>query len=295
MRLKIGAGIRAHFIFIRIYHIGPGILVQRLHDLKESIRLQGIVMIAEHQKFPSCQGHSRVGICGDPAVALQLHIRDPLFPSVIPVQVFTDLFVRASVRQTELPVPVCLLPHGIDQLFQIGKGRTVKRDDDTYQRHGGKYRSFLFPQCGKSRQAPFSPLLIILSVLRSAFAETSRKTFFLFLFSQFLYINFVCLFTETSQEFQDCFFSASLFHGCGDPESDLLLLIPVVQIPPFHHVRPAASCHSARKGASIPAEKFDLRVSSLVHSPALDLHHGIIEHLRPVYMIFKQTLSQKLL
>src|SRR5699024_7000617 len=178
------------------------------------------------------------------------HIGDPLFPSVVPVQIFPDFLVRASVRQTELPVPVSLFSHGIDQFFQIGKGRTVKGDDDAYQRHGRKYGPFLFPQCGKSRQAPFSPLFIILSVLRSAFAETSRKTFFLFFFSQFLYINFICLFAEASQEFQDCFFSASLFHGCGDPEADLLLLIPVVQIPPFHHVRPAASCHSARKRAS---------------------------------------------
>ena len=32
--------VHTHFIFIRIYHIGPGILVQRLHDLKESVRLR---------------------------------------------------------------------------------------------------------------------------------------------------------------------------------------------------------------------------------------------------------------
>ena len=206
MRIKIMLSVHADLVLICVNHISI-LIINCLYNLKQRIWLQSIVMITEHQVFPSGKLHGLIGVHRNTTVGFQLFITDPYLMSVIFFQKLMNVFVRASVCQTKLPVSIGLFSDGLDQLLQIGKGRTVKRDHNTDQRLSVKRSMLLLPCLTPVQRMAFQPLFIISLSVFLTVQKPVKKTFWFLLFTKLLNIDFINLFHRRSCKFKQDLFS----------------------------------------------------------------------------------------
>ena len=201
MRIKIMLSVHADLVLICVYYICI-LIVNGLYDLKQRVRLQSIVMVAEHQVFSSGKLHGLIGVHRNPAVGFQLFIADPYLMSVIFFQKLVNCLVRTSVCQTKLPVSIGLFSYGLNQLLQIGKGRTVKRDHNTDQRLSVKRSMLLLPCLTPAQRMTFQPLFRISLSVFPTVQKPVKKSLWPLLFTKLLNIYLISLFHRRSCKFK---------------------------------------------------------------------------------------------
>ncbi len=108
-------------------------LIDCLRIFKECSRMQDIVMVKKTDIISCRQLQALVGIAGNSIVVIQHMINNALilFCILLTDLSYISMFMIASVRQTQLPVPVGLIFYGIQHICEELLRRIVKRHQDT--------------------------------------------------------------------------------------------------------------------------------------------------------------------
>ena len=146
IRVKVMPAVHADLILIGIKHIGTCI-VDRFDDLIESIRFQGVIVIAEHKILACCQRDRLICVDGDPAILFQLAVNNTFLSAVMLLNEFFCLVIRASVCQAELPVLIGLSADRLQQFLKIRKRCAVQRNHNADERLLCKSSMFLPAKC----------------------------------------------------------------------------------------------------------------------------------------------------
>ncbi len=115
--------------FVGVNEVGP-LLCDSLGSVPESTGMKDIVMVQQGDEIAGGHLDALIGVAGDELVLFQLLIPDAGVSSRPLLHHFPHAGGRACIHAAELPVPVGLVHHGIQQFFEEIQRRVIQGHHD---------------------------------------------------------------------------------------------------------------------------------------------------------------------